>query len=113
MTIDPRLLALFTEAEQVFDRDVFARKVMAHIDAQRRRTVLLWTGLGAATVVALVFLATPVLMALGMASEFLPSTLVDIESGWLAQLLSPINSVAAVIAIGALGIRKFIHSIFG
>jgi hypothetical protein len=113
MTIEPKLLALFTEAEQVFDRDAFARTVMARIDAERRRTVLLWAGLGAIAIVALVFLAAPVLTALGMATDLLPSTLLDIETGWLEQLLSPINSVAAAIALGALALRKFYRSIFG
>ena len=113
MTIDPKLMALFTEAEQVFDRDAFARKVMARIDAERRRTVLLWSGLGAIVIVALGFLAAPVFTALGMATELLPSTLVEIETGWLNQLLSPINSVAAAIAVSVLAIRKFYRSIFG
>ena len=59
MTIDPKLLALFTEAQQVFDQDAFAREVLARIDAERRRTVLLWAGLGFIALVALALLAAP------------------------------------------------------
>ena len=113
MTIDPKLMALFTEAEQVFDRDAFAHKVMARIDAERRRALLLWSGLGAIAIVALGFLAAPVFTALGMATELLPATLIDVETDWLQLLLSPINSVAAAIAVGILAIRKFYRSIFG
>jgi len=38
--------------------------------------------------------------------------LIEIENQWAQQLLAPINSVAAAIAIGALGIRKFYRRIF-
>ncbi|HSG97316.1 MAG TPA: hypothetical protein VLA11_04940 [Woeseiaceae bacterium] len=113
MTIDPKLLALFTEAQQVFDQDAFAREVLARIDAERRRTVLLWAGLGFIALVALALLAAPVTTALGMATELLPATLFELETGWLELLLSPINSIAAAIAIGALALRKFYRSIFG
>jgi hypothetical protein len=113
MTIDPKLQALFSQAAQEFDRDAFAREVMARIDRERRRTILLWTILGVAAVVVLALLATPVFTALGMATQLLPTSLVEIETEWLRQLLSPINSIAAALAIGVLGIRKFYRSIFG
>lgn len=113
MTIDPKLQALFTQAAKEFDRDAFAREVMTRIDAERRRTLLLWAGLGIAVAVVFALLASPVLTAFGMATQLLPTSLVDIETGWLRQLLSPINSIAAAIAIGALAIRKFYRSIFG
>ena len=107
MTIDPKLQALFTEAQQAFDRDAFARSVMARIDAERRRTMVFWVGFGLVAVVVLAVLAAPLMTAVNMASQLLPTSLVEIESELLQQLLSPINSVAAAIAIGALGIRKF------
>jgi len=113
MTIDAKLQALFTQAAREFDRDAFARAVMARIDAERRRTVVLWLGLGTAAVVVLVLLATPVFTAAAMATQFLPTSLIEIESGWLRQLLSPVNSIAAAIAIGALLVRKFVRGIFG
>lgn len=113
MTFDPKLQALFTQAAQEFDRDAFARNVMARIDAERRRTLLFWSVLGLAAVVVLTLLAAPLFTAIGMATELLPTTLVDVETGWLQMLLSPINSIAALIAVGALGVRKFFRSIFG
>ena len=107
MTIDPKLQALFAEATETFDPDAFARDVMARIDAERRRTMLFWAGFGLVALVVLVLLAAPLLAAVNMVSQFLPASLVEIESDLLQQLLSPINSVAAAIAIVALGIRKF------
>ena len=62
---------------------------------------------------ALILLAAPLLAALGMASQFLPTSLIQIEAGLLQQLLSPVNSIAAAIALGALGLWKFYRSIFG
>ena len=42
MSIDPRLQALFAQAEQSLDREVFLRDVMARIDRGRRRALLAW-----------------------------------------------------------------------
>lgn len=113
MSIDPKLQALFSQAAQEFDREAFARDVMARIDRERRRTMMLWTGLGIATLVVLALLATPVFTALSMATQLLPTSLVEIENVWLQQLLSPINSLAAALALAALGIRKFVRGVFG
>ena len=64
-------------------------------------------------ILGLAFLALPIIEAVRMASSLLPVSLVDIETRWLQLLLAPINSVAAGIALGALGIRKFFRWIFG
>jgi hypothetical protein len=63
-------------------------------------------------IAGLSFLAPPVIEAISMASSLLPVSLVEIETQWLQQLLAPINSVAAAVAMGALGIRKFYRRIF-
>ncbi len=111
MSIDPRLEALFDKARQSFDGDAFLAGIMARIDRERRRSLLVWAGLGIFLVVAVLLLAAPVLTAASMATELLPVSLVDIESEWLRLLLAPINSVAAAIAIGVLAIRKFFRRI--
>ena len=113
MSIDPRLQALFAQAEQSLDREVFLRDVMARIDRGRRRVLLAWAGLAIVAILGLAFLALPLIEAVKMASSLLPVSLVDIETRWLQLLLAPINSVAAGIALGALGIRKFFRWIFG
>ena len=71
-----------------------------------------WAAVSIIAVAGLSFLAPPVIEAIAMASNLLPVTLVEIETQWLQQLLAPINSVAAAIAMGALGIRKFYRRIF-
>jgi hypothetical protein len=113
MSIDPRLQALFARAEQVFDRDAFVRDVMAQIDRRRHRMLLVWGVLSVLSIAGLALLASPVITAIAMASDLLPVSLVDIETQWLQQLLAPINSVAAAIALGVLGLRRFYRWIFG
>lgn len=109
---DPQLQALFTAAEQEFDASRFRSDVMAGIDGQRRRTVILWSLCGLVMVAALVTLAAPVIEALRMANQVLPVSLVDIESDWLRQVASPVNSVAAAIALGAVTLHRFYRWIF-
>lgn len=110
---DPRLQALFTQAQQEFDRDAFARVVLERIDRERRRALLAWSAFGLAGVMVLALLANPLFTALAMATQLLPMSLVDIETAWLRQLASPINSIAAVIAIGAIGIHRFFRRFLG
>lgn len=112
MSIDPRIQALFTQAEQAFDGEAFLRDVMASIDRGRRRLLVVWACFSIIAIAAFLFLAPPVIEALAMASNLLPVSLVEIETQWLQQLLAPINSVAAAIALGALGLRRFFRRIF-
>ena len=109
---DPNLQELFTQAEQDFQDDSFATDVLRQIDRERRRMLLVWFALIVLALACLAFLASPVLAAFGMATQLLPVPLFEIETEWLRLLLSPINSVAAAIAVAALGLRKFLRRIF-
>jgi hypothetical protein len=109
---DPKLQALFSQASQEFDRDAFTREVMTRIDRGRRATVVLWSVLGVVGIAIVALLAGPLSAAFGFASQLLPVSLVEVETRWLQLLLSPINSVAAAIAVGALLLRRFYRWIF-
>lgn len=109
---DSRLQALFAAAEQEFDASVFRADVMARIDGQRRRTVVLWSLLCIVAIAALLTLAAPAIEALRFANQVLPVSLVDIETDWVRQVVSPVNSVAAAIAIGAVALHRFYRRIF-
>ena len=109
---DPNLQKLFIQAEQDFHDDSFATDVLRQIDRERRRMLLVWFALIILALTCLAFLASPVLTAFGMATQALPIPLLEIETEWLRLLLSPINSVAAAIAVAALGLRKFFRRIF-
>lgn len=109
---DPKLQALFIQAEQAFDHETFARAIMARIDRERRRTLLVWVSVGVLVIACLAVLAAPLMSALALASSLLPVELVEIENKWVQMLVSPVNSVAAPIAIGVLLLRKFYMRIF-
>ena len=109
---DPRLQALFDQAEQPFDGERFLADIMLKVDGQRRRTMVGWSLVGLAALVAFALVASPVFATVELVSQFLPVSLVDIETEWLALLLSPINSIAAAVAVGGLLIAKFFRRIF-
>lgn len=109
---DPKLMALFEEAETEFDDVAFTEEIMRVIDGQRRKTMLVWSAVMLVAIACLALVASPVVTALGMATELLPTSLVSIESDWLQKLLAPINSIAAALALGILAIRWFIRRIF-
>jgi len=109
---DPNLQNLFAQAEQDFRSDSFADDVLQQINRERHKTLLVWSALSVLALTCLALLASPVFTAIGMATQLLPVSLVEIEAEWLRLLLSPVNSVAAAIALTALGIRKFFRWIF-
>ena len=109
---DPRLQALFDEAEQPFDGGRFLDSIMRKVDRQRYRTMLFWSLAGLVALIGFAFLASPVFAAVDFVSQFLPMSLVEVETEWLQMLLSPVNSIAAAIAIGGLLIMKFFRWIF-
>ncbi len=104
---DPRLQALFDQAKQPFDGERFLEDIMRKVDRQRLRTMLLWFILGLAALAGFFFVASPVFAAVDFVSQFLPMSLVEIETEWLQMLVSPVNSIGAAIAVGGLLIFRF------
>lgn len=111
---DPKLMALFAEAgaESELSDAAFVEDVMRKIDGERRKTMLVWAAIMIGALACAALIATPLVTALGMATELLPTSLVNIESDLLRQLTAPINSVAAVLALGFLAVRKFYRRVF-
>ena len=109
---DPKLQALFTQAEEALDNEEFTGNVMARIDRSRRWTLVLWIVVAGVIITCLALLAAPLMAATVLVSRLLPAELVTVDTEWLKLLISPINSVAAAIAIGALALRKFYLRIF-
>ena len=109
---DPKLMALFSQAEADLDDAEFAHDVMRSIDGERRKTMLIWSAFIVVAIACLALLAAPALTAVKMATSFLPRSLVSIEADWLQQLLAPVNSVAAAIALGFLVLRKLYRRLF-
>lgn len=108
---DQNLIALFAQAEQQFDNDAFVAGVISQIDRERRRTLLVWIALTLFILACFAAFAAPVISAVSMATKLLPVSLVDIQADWFRQLVSPINSVAAAMALAALGIVRFFRKV--
>jgi hypothetical protein len=109
---DPTLQALFDSAKAELTDDAFVERVMTEIDAARRRTVVGWSVVGLVVAVLAWFFATPVQDAVGLLAQLLPESLIEVEDEFLAQLLSPVNSVAVPIALGFLALRMLYKKIF-
>ena len=114
MTIDrdPQLQHLFDVAKKDLVGDAFAAQVMSRIDHLRRRAVIGWICVGLVLAPVAWLLAAPAQNAVQLLTQVLPVSLVDLDDRWLAQFLSPINSVATLVALGLLGLRMAYSKIF-
>ncbi len=114
MTMDrsPELQSLFDLAQQDLPDKPFTDQVMSQVDTLRRRAVIIWSVIGLLTLALMAVIAGPLTQAVGLASQVLPSSLVSVDDQLLAQLLSPINSVAAIVALAFLGTRMIYRKIF-
>ena len=82
----------------------FVAGIMAEIDALRRRAIIAWAAAGL-VLAAAAWLLTPVMVgAVSLMSRALPQSLVEIDdpSAMINQVLSPLNSVAAVVTVTVL-----------
>lgn len=114
MTIDrdATLEKLFDVARQDFSRDAFADRLMAQIDMQRRRTVTAWAGVGVVLAICAWLLAQPILDVIVLTTQILPRSLIELDNRWLAQILSPVNSIASAVVLLFLGLRGAYRKIF-
>lgn len=114
MTVDrdSTLEDLFDVARQDFSGDAFTDRVMAQIDMQRRRLLIGWACIGLVLAVCAWLLAEPILDVVLLTTQILPHSLIELDDNLAAQLLSPVNSIAAVVALVFLGLRGAYRKIF-
>ncbi len=99
---DAAIQNLFDTARADLDGKEFTARVMSEIDRGRRWSALRWLGIAAVLIACGLLLSGPVVDVVNVLGAILPASLIEIETAWLAQLLSPINSVAAVVGAGIL-----------
>lgn len=114
MTIDrdPTLQGLFDVAKQDLAEEAFVAQVMSQIDSLRRRAVIGWICVGLVSVICGWWLARMLQDAVNVLTQVLPLTLIDLDIGWPAQFLAPVNSIAGLVALGLLGLRRAYREIF-
>lgn len=114
MTIDhdPTLEALFGIAKQDLAEEAFTAQVMSRIDSQRRRAVVGWSCVALVLVSCAWLISIPLLDAVSLVSQFLPSSLIDIEDSRIAQVFAPINSIGGLVVLGLVSLRAAYRKIF-
>ena len=101
---DPLLKSLFAESLHDLDGEAFTARVMDRTRFLKYRALAPWVCVGLVLAVGAWILAVPLETA-HLIAQVLTTTLIDLGDGWLAWLLSPINSVAALLALSVKAIR--------
>ena len=109
---DPALQSLFVDAGEDLSSKNFTARVMAQVDGQRRRMLIGWACIGLVLIALTALLAAALQDAVLLLMQSFNLSLVDLENRWLAQLLSPLNSVASLIAVGFIGLHRIYRKIF-
>lgn len=114
MTIDrdPALQTLFANAKKDLPGEAFTDEVITRVDKLRRRSVIGWICVGLVLVACAWLLSAPLQDAVHLLTQILPVSLIDLGESWLARTLSPVNSIAALLALGLLGLRMAYRKIF-
>ena len=101
---DPRLQALFAEAQHALDGETFTARVMARSRFLRYRALSLWGGMAFVLAAGAWYLAIPLEVA-QLLAQALTTTLIDLGDGWLAWVFSPVNNIAALLVLFVKAIR--------
>ena len=104
---DPKIQALFAEAEQDLAGERFTASVIKRVEKKSRRAKV-WRWVYGAIIAILAFSLQNSVIPL---STFLVSPLIDV-SGFLAQLLAPVNSLAGLLSLGLIGVRAAQKKLF-
>lgn len=109
---DPALQALFANAEQDLQEAAFTDQLMARMQVLRRRTLIGWICIDLIIVICAWLLAAPLQDLVNLLIPSLTTALVDLDSALLADILLPVNNVASVLALVAIGLRSAYRRFF-
>lgn len=101
---DPLLQSLFAESVPTIDAEEFTGRVMTKTYALRQK--LITAGLIAGTLLILYIwmFGVPLQDFVLLITQFLSKNIIDIGNSWLALAVSPLNSVAGLLALALKGI---------
>ena len=102
---DPLLESAFAQAEQQVADDSFPAAVMNRIRRRRRRVIGGRIAIAAAVIGLEFALAFPLQNSVGLLTELLATPLLQLGDHWLIDMLSPLNSIAGLIATGLIGLQ--------
>ena len=102
---DPVLESLFVQAERELVDDTYTADVMAMVEKRRRNVTI---GRLAIVVVIITFellLSAPLQNSVGVLTQVLSTTLIELENEWVASAVGPLNSIAGLIGMTFLGVH--------
>ena len=105
---DLRLETLFADARQDLAGKTFTAQVMLRTDKLKRRAVI------GRIFVAMVIGLLAILLedSVQLLTLNLASSVIDLDDRLLAQILSPLNNIGALLAFGLIGLRMAYRKIF-
>ena len=109
---DGTLQSLFAEAEQELAAEEFTVQVLARVDKSSRRAMIGRICLALALFICLALLAAPIQEALNLLTQVFTRSVIDLENRVLSQVLSPLNNISIVLAVGLIGLRAVYRKIF-
>ena len=102
---DPLLESLFAQAVCEPANGNFHTMVMASVE-KRRRTVFFGRIAIVVLLIALeLLLSSPMQNSVGMMTEALSTSLVEVTNEWLAAAVAPLNSIAGLVGMLLLGVH--------
>ncbi len=100
---DPRLEALFSQAEQNLVDDDYIEAVMFRIRRHRRNALIGRFGAVAMLVILELLLSSPLQNSAVVLVEALSTTLFEVEGEWVEFAFGPLNNVAGLLGLLLLG----------
>jgi len=96
---DPLLLELFADSQSVTPDDEFTKQVMNKTFALRKKLIVIATFVSVLLVLYTAVFGAPLQDFALLMAQFLSTNLIDIGENWLALIVSPLNSVAGLLAL--------------
>ncbi len=104
---DPGLDSLFASAREDLDGEVFTHKVMAKTRFLKYRLHAVAAALVLALLIVVQFFVPAVQDVALVVAWGLTTSIVDLGDGWLAWMISPINTVGSVLVFLGKGLLMF------
>ena len=109
---DPTLQALFNDAQEDLQDPSFTQLVMGRIEQAKRRRARTWIGFDLILVLCAWLLAEPLQTTVYAVMPILTGALIQRDNQLLAELLHPINNLAAILALGFFVLRSVYRRLF-
>lgn len=109
---DPKLQAIFAEAEQELPSAEFTAAVMAKTRKARVGRLVVWVCIALAVAICAWLLALPLQGAVHLLMERLTAPLIELSDPQLGQMLSPFNNAMILLGLGLIALRGAYRKIF-